>query len=104
MFRHSTRASQADIQRLEGLMLLIEPSIEDQQEINELKQLKQHRNEHSSVAFDDDPDPDARAARLQMMAIELYDEGKRRNELVCSRANHYYAQQSKKMNSVGLSR
>jgi hypothetical protein len=93
-----------EIQRLEGLLLLIEPTHVEEQEMSQLKQHKTNHSNHSSVAFDDDdPDPECRAARLQMRASELYDESHRRLERSCAMAERYYAKRGKEMNRAGLS-
>jgi hypothetical protein len=84
---------------LEGLNLLIEPSPEDQKEIDRLTKLCKH----SHVALDaDDPDPDGDAARLQMIASELHTLEKQRNERQAALAERYYAKRSTEMNKNRL--
>jgi len=88
--------------RLEMLNLLIEPDADDKAEIALLqKKCKQHS---SSVAFDDenDPDPESRAARLHMVWTEQYKSERRRDERVAGIAQRAYAKQFQEMNKCRL--
>jgi|HubBroStandDraft_6_1064221.scaffolds.fasta_scaffold1388446_1 hypothetical protein len=87
-----------DMQQLEGLKLLIEPSPEDRAEIARLER-KCSKQQASSVAFDDnDHDPEYTAERLAMIASDLFKQERNRNERAAANAERYYAARGKEMN------
>ena len=97
--------TRAERLRLETLLLLIEPTIEDQQE---LKRLQKHFDQRRWAATDadpyelDHPDPDYRAARLDAISSELFYEARRRDERICAAAERATRERGKEMNKHRL--
>jgi hypothetical protein len=103
MFKHSGQVkSVAEREHINNLLLLIEPTNDEQTELNQLR--TQYRN-HSQLALDaSDPDPEGLAARMSMVATDLFWQERRRNERNSANAERAYRERSIEMKKVGIRR
>ncbi len=88
-------------ERMETLLLLINKSSEEQEELIGLLQKynqRRHSGMDSIVHDDNDPDPESIAARQHMIWCEHYDRDRKRNERNAAFAERYYKKRGEEMN------